>query len=144
MALKKRTRNILLVILLLGIIGGIYGYREYTRTNADLSGAKADIVVSATQLYTEYSQNEAAANAKYFNKIINVRGVFKSVDKDHTGAVSLALDAGDPMNGVSCELDPRHVSDADQIHAGDTITVNGTCAGVLTDVVLNRCAIEKK
>ncbi len=143
MTLKKRTKYILFGILFFIIIGAIYGYLQYTRKNADLSGAKADIVVSATQLFSEYSQNEKAANAKYFDKIINVRGLLKTIDKDHTGTISLGLDAGDPMGGVSCELDARHSSDAGQIHTGDSVTVTGTCAGLLTDVVLNRCALVK-
>ena len=142
--MHKRTRNILIGVLTVVIIGAVFGYFQYTRKNADLSGAKADIVVSATQLFREFSQNETAANAKYFNKIINISGKLKSIDKDHSGTVSLSLDAGDPINGVSCELDPRHVSDAQQVHAGDSVTVTGTCAGLLTDVVLSRCAIVKK
>jgi Flp pilus assembly protein TadG len=151
MALKKRTRNILLVILILGIIGGIYGYTEYNRKNADLSGAKADIVVTATQLYSEYTQNETSANAKYFNKVTNVRGVLKSVDKDHTGTVTLTLNSGDPQSNISCQLDARHVSDAENLHAGDTVTVTGTCSGkgesvmgIPSDVLLTRCAIAAK
>jgi hypothetical protein len=144
MALKKRTRYILLGILALGIIGGIYGYSEYNRKPADLSGAKPDIVVSATQLLSEYSKDEKAANQKYLNKITSVRGVLKQVDKDHTGTISLALETGDPIAGVSCELDSRHTADTESIHIGDTITVTGKCAGMLTDVVLNHCALAKK
>ena len=144
MALKKRTRNILIGVLAVVIIGVAYGYSEYNRKNADLSGASADIVVSAAQLFGEYTQNEKAANAKYFNKIINVRGVLKSIDKDHTGTVSLCLDAGDPIGGISCELDSRHLRDAEEVHTGDSLTLTGTCSGLLTDVVLNRCAVEKK
>jgi hypothetical protein len=144
MALKKRTRNILLSILALGIIGAIYGYSEYNRKPADLADAKADITVSASQLLAEYSKDEKTANLKYLNKVTSVRGVLKSIDKDHTGAVSLALETGDPIAGVSCELDPRHIADADKLHIGDSTTITGTCAGMLTDVVLNRCAVAGK
>src|SRR6185369_9250118 len=97
MALKKRTRNILLGILILGIIGGIYGYTEYNRKPADLSDAKPDNIVTASQLLGDYSKDEKAANQKYLNKVTSVRGVLKSVDKDHTGTVSLALETGDPI-----------------------------------------------
>lgn len=151
MALKKRTRNILLSLLALGIIAGIYGYSEYTRTNADLSGAKADIVVSATQLFTEYTQNESAANAKYFNKVTNIRGVLKSIDKDHSGTVTLTLNSGDSLSNISCQLDARHIGDSDHIHTGDTITITGTCSGkgesimgIPADILFTRCTLEKK
>lgn len=144
MKLKKRTRNILIAIVVVGLIGAIYGYTEYNRKPADLSGAKADISVSAAQLFGEYSKDEKAANQKYLNKITTVSGVLKSIDKDHTGSISLSLDAGDPLAGVSCELDARHIADAEQVHVGDTVIVTGICTGMLTDVVLVRCSAQKK
>ena len=151
MKIKKRTRNILIAIAVIVLVGGIYAYTEYTRGNADLAGAKADIVVSATQLFSEYSQNEATANAKYFNKVTNVRGVLKSIDKDHTGTVTLTLNSGNSLSNISCQLDPRHISDADLVHVGDSVTVTGTCSGkgesvmgIPSDIVLNQCALVKK
>ncbi len=144
MALKKQTKYILLGILVVIIIGAIYGYTEYMRKPADLAGVKADIVVSASQLFSEYSQNEKVANAKYFNKVINVRGILKSIDKDHSGGISLALDGGDPISGVACELDSRHIADAEHVRPGDSLTITGTCAGLLTDVILNRCSVVQK
>jgi hypothetical protein len=144
MKIKKRTRNILIGVLLVVIIGAVYGYSEYTRKNADLAGAKADVVISAPQLLDEFSKDEKTADQKYLNKVTSVRGVLKSIDKDHTGSISLALDAGDPIAGVSCELDARHLADAESVHSGDSITVTGICTGMLTDVVLVRCSAEKK
>jgi len=144
MKIKKRTRNIFIGILVIGLIGAIYAYSEYTRGNPDLAGAKADISISASQLLGEYSKDEKSANAKYLNKITSVRGILKSIDKDHTGSISLSLDTGDPIAGVSCELDARHLTDADKVHAGDSVTVTGICTGMLTDVVLVRCSAEKK
>ena len=144
MKINKNLRNILIGIVVVGLIGGIYAYTEYNRKPADLSTAKADISISATQLLAEYSQDEKAANAKYLNKVTSVQGVLKSIDKDHTGSISLSLDAGDPLSAVSCELDPRHLADADQVHNGDSVIVTGLCTGMLTDVVLVRCSARKK
>lgn len=151
MRIKKSTRNILIVILIALIIGGIYGYSEYTRKPADLADAKADIAVTAVQLFTEYTQNEAEANAKYFNKVTNVRGVLKSVDRDHPGSVTITLNSGDPQSNISCELDARHIGEADKLHTGDTVTVTGTCSGkgesvmgIPADILFTRCAITAK
>jgi hypothetical protein len=144
MKIKKRTRNILIGVVVLVLIGGIYAYTEYVRKPADLAGAKADVTLSATQLLGEFSKDEKAANQKYLNKITSVQGILKSIDKDHTGSISLSLDAGDPLEGVSCELDARHLADADNVHVGDNVTVTGICTGMLTDVVLVRCSAQKK
>ena len=68
MKIKKTTRNILIAVALVGLIGAIYGYSEYNRKNTDLSGAKADVTITAAQLLAEYSKDENAANKKYLNK----------------------------------------------------------------------------
>jgi len=129
-------------IAALFIVAAIFGYREYTRGNADLAGVKAEVCIAAPNLLNEFSQNEAQANAKYLNKVTCTRGVVKSVETDHTGSVSVTLDAGDPIANVSCELDTRHLDEAAKIHTGDTVNVTGICTGMLTDVVLVRCDTE--
>ena len=97
MKINRKIRNILIGIVIVGLIGGIYAFTEYNRKPADLSGAKADISVSAPQLLAEYAKDENAANKKYLNKVTTVSGILKSIDKDHTGSISLALETGDPL-----------------------------------------------
>ena len=90
------------------------------------------------------SKQKSKLNKKYLNKITTVSGVLKSIDKDHSGSISLALETGDPLLGVSCELDARHIADAVALHVGDNVLVTGLCTGMLTDVVLVRCSAQKK
>ncbi|MDP4220606.1 MAG: hypothetical protein Q8896_09220 [Bacteroidota bacterium] len=141
--MKKRTWTILgsVAVVLLGIAG--YGYYQYSRGNADLTNTKADVCIAAPALFKEFSENEGAANAKYLNKVTCARGVLKAVSTDHTGSVSLALDSGDPIADVSCQLDARHIEEAKKLHTGDTVNVTGICSGMLTDVVLVRCTFDE-
>jgi hypothetical protein len=139
MKMNKKRWIIVGSIAVVLLAAAIFGYREYTRGNADLAGIKAEVCVTAPALLSEFSQNEAQANAKYLNKVTCTRGVVKSVETDHTGSISVMLDAGDPLANVSCELDARHLDEASKIHAGDTVNVTGICTGMLTDVVLVRC-----
>ena len=138
--MNKKT--ILIGIAVLVIIAAIYGYNEYSRGNKDLSGAKADVSISAVDLYNEYSADEAKANTKYLNKVIGVRGKISKIDKDATGSASILLDAGSDMGGVSCLLDARHNEEAAKLHSGDSVTINGSCTGMLSDVVLVRCSVQ--
>jgi hypothetical protein len=140
---RRRTWIILGSITLVLLAAGIFGYYEYTRGNPDLADQKPDVCIPAATLMNEFSQNETQANAKYLNKVTCTRGVVKAVEKDHTGSVSVALDAGDPMSDVSCQLDDRHLDEAQKIHTGDTVDVTGVCTGMLTDVVLVRCSVEE-
>ena len=57
---------------------------------------------------------------------------------------SLALDGGDSLREISCQLDPRHEDDVQKLEAGDTVEVQGICAGMLGDIVLVGCAVERK
>jgi len=142
MKMKKKTWRILGGVALLVLAAASFGYYEYSRGNADLEGATAQVCIAAPALLGEFTQNEAQADAKYLNKITCARGVVKSVEKDHTGSISITLDAGDPIANVSCELDVRHINQAEKIHAGDTVNMTGICTGMLTDVVLVRCIAE--
>src|SRR5438874_7445529 len=116
MKLKKRTWIILSSIAAVLFAALAFGYYEYTRGNPDLAGEKPEVCIAAPTLLSEFSQNEAQANAKYLNKVTCTRGVVKDIEKDHTGSVSVALESGDPLAGVSCELDARHLDQADKIH----------------------------
>jgi len=140
--LKKRTWIILSSIAVVLLAALAFGYYEYTRGNPDLANAKPEVCIAAPALMNEFSQNEAQANTKYLNKVTCTRGVVKSVDTDHTGSVSVSLDAGDPIADISCQLDDRHLDEGQKIHTGDTINVTGVCTGMLTDVVLVRCSVE--
>jgi hypothetical protein len=138
----KTRWKILIGLLLVLTVGIVYGVREFTRGNKDLADAKPDVSIAATQLLSEYAANETVANKKYLNKVISVRGVLKSVDKDSAGMVTLSLDAGDPIAAVSCQLDTKHIDESAAVKSGDSVTVVGMCTGMLTDVVLVRSALE--
>ncbi|MBK8444457.1 MAG: hypothetical protein IPL35_14040 [Sphingobacteriales bacterium] len=137
-------KKIILILLLLGILGGTYyGYAEFNREAVDVSKAAADLNISSTDLVAAYSNDETKANTDYLNKTIAVQGTVKNVSKDDKGVITLEL--GDPaeISSVSCQMDERHNESAASIKPGDNVKVKGICTGMLTDVVLVRCALEK-
>jgi hypothetical protein len=140
--MKTRTKIILGLSVLMLIAAG-YGYYQYTRKNPDLLGASADISILATNLQSEYGMDEDQANKKYLNKIIQVRGKVRQIETDSTGTVTLSLETSDPISSVSCQLDKRHADQASKSKEGDTVSLTGLCTGMLTDVVLVRCAIDE-
>lgn len=145
----KRFWKIFVAIILLGGIGAGYGYYQFSRTNPDLAEAKPDVTVTAQDLINAYSADETAATAKFAakDKVILVRGVLKSVERDSAGAVSLVLDGGMPLSRVSCQLAEAHIGDVQWVHSGDSVSVIGSCSGFdnLIDlrVVMVRCAVSK-
>jgi putative nucleic acid binding protein len=137
-----KKKYIWLTLIVIVLVGAAYGIREYTRGNEDLSGATADVSTTATDLVTDFSHDEKAANARYLNKVLRVTGRVKDIKKDSLGSYSIELESGSELSVVSCLLDKRHNDDATKIERGDNIAITGICTGVLMDVVLVRCAIE--
>jgi hypothetical protein len=142
----KKQRLFLLVLFVAG--GGWYGYREYTRTNQDLTNVKADVKIVASALIHEYETNDSAANKKYLGKVIEVDGNVKKVEKDEAGLYTVVLGDTAGLSSVRCSVDTLHRQDAAQLIIGSSAIVRGACTGfnkdemgLGSDVILNRCVI---
>lgn len=117
---------------------GVYLFNE---THADLSGMKADFTVTAAALQKEFETNEAAASAKYINKVIEVTGPVTSLAPGDNRNLSISLGTGNPLSAVICTL--AKPEDPSKYRQGQEITVRGECSGFLMDVLLNNCAVIK-
>jgi hypothetical protein len=146
------TKKILLVVALVAAAGAaIYGWREYTRTNEDLSGVKEKYTVEATQLITEFNQNDSAANARYLGQVVAVNGMVKALEKDDEGKYTLVLGDTTDMSSVRCALDSTHATDATALQRGQPVKVRGAFTGFKkddtgllgSDVELNRAVVVK-
>lgn len=145
------TKKILLVaVALVVLVAGVYVYREYTRKNKDLSTVGADLTISSANLITSFENNEADANKKFLDKVIQVEGAVKEVAKDEKGYYTVVLGKTDEMSSVRCSMDSVHQAKAATIEKGAMISVKGICTGfnadelLGSDVILNRCVIVKQ
>jgi tRNA_anti-like len=134
-------KKILILGTVLAGIGGGYGYYLWNKPHASIG--KPDVTITATELAAEFGRDEAAATKKYMGDasktiIIQVSGKISDVKNDTTG-IALALDTGDPMNGVSCVLDKFTKQPRTDFKVGEEITIKGICTGKLSDVVIDRC-----
>lgn len=133
-------RKIALLVFALALVGGIIGYKMYTKPHKEVTDSKADFSLSSADLYRAYGENEREANTKYLNKILEVKGTISTINTVDVGS-SFVLDSGDPMGGITCEFES---SDATKdLAVGQTVSVKGFCTGKLIDVVLTRCSVEK-
>ena len=145
----SKKRIIISVIVLLIIVAGIYGWKEYTRKVKDLDDVEAELSVQAPALINEFMTNEAAANKKYQNKIIAVSGIVKKlINVDNTYTVVMG-DTTD-MSSVRCLADSTHAEGFSGLKRGMTINIKGAITGFKkddtgllgSDVELNRCVIQ--
>jgi hypothetical protein len=135
-------RYVLTGLLLAALAGGIIGYRMWNKPHREVAGASADVNLEATELYAQYTTDEAAANALYLDKIVQVCGTVVQVSNEN-GLVTVQLDSGDLMGGVLCELDNLSTHERTEFPAGERACFKGICTGYLSDVVLNRCSEVK-
>ncbi len=126
------------VLLVLAMIGGLIGYKMFNKGHAETKNVTAEFVLSPSELLTAYESDEAAADAKYLDKIIEVKGKIKSINEVENGG-SISLDTGNDMASVTCEFESKDAVNG--IKIGDEVTVKGFCSGKLMDIVLVRCSL---
>ena len=147
---KKIVRYIVLPLLV--IVAGVafYIYKEYNRTHKDTSKLKPDYELTASSLLTEFGSNEAAANKKYWDKVLRVEGPLKEVLQDDKGFYSIVLGDTASLSSVRCSVDSNHTAEAASLKKGTIIAVKGICSGynadelLGSDVILVRSVVDKK
>ena len=145
----KTKQIILLAILIVVAIVAWYGYKQYTRKNTDLAYAKADVETTTTDLIKSFETNEKLANEKYLDKIIELTGEIKEINKDEKGYYTVVLGEENSMSSVRCSMDSAHQQNVLSVNQGDQVSVKGACTGfnadelLGSDVILNRCVLKK-
>lgn len=143
------TKKIIIIgIVAFIVIAACYAWYEYNRTVEGLHEVRADYEVNATALINEFVSNEAAADQKYRNKILSVKGMIKTVEE---GNSTLVLGDTTDMSGVRCVLDSNSNAKNSSLQRGAVITIKGAITGfnkdesglLGSDVQLNRCVISK-
>ena len=139
----KRIYKILAGLAIIGILAGagMYWY-AFMRPHTNMLKAEAEVKLSASDLFNDFSSNEAAANTKYIGKIIEVTGNIVQVNTDET-QTSIILE--DELFGVSTYLDSSFVASnpnlIQEINPNQSVTIRGQCDGMLSDVVISRAVI---
>lgn len=97
----------------------IFVWNKPHRDAADEKGVR----VTAAALQQAYAADEAAANAKFLDKTLEVSGTVAGTEKNQDGKTVLYLD--DALAGVGCTL--REAGAGAQ--EGQAIVVKGFCSG---------------
>lgn len=133
-------KKIIIGILILGTIGAVVAYKIYNKPHIDVTEASVDITISANKILNEFSSDEAKANSKYLEKIIEVEGVV-SETKNEKGKGIVTLKTNDDFGSILCHLSEKATSELSAIQIGESITIKGICTGYLMDVILIKAEI---
>ena len=94
----KRSICLFVIIVIAGAV--IYGYREYTRTNKEMTDSKPDHTINASTLVEDFESKEADATKKYNGKVVEVNGPVKTVEKDEKGYYTVILGDTSSLSSV--------------------------------------------
>mgnify|MGYP006267989573 CR=1 FL=1 len=147
--MNKKKFSIVVIVLLIAV-GAMYAYCEYNRKPASMADVTSDFSVNTTNLLAAFEKDEAAANKKYLDKVLEVQGALKEVTADDKGFYTVVLGDDASLSSVRCSIDSLYSAHASSLKAGGLVKVKGVCTGFMkdelvgSDVTLVRCAIIEK
>jgi len=141
LAMLKHPRNKkILKWLMIGGAGllliGITGYFYYhTRTHEDTGSLKADYTVEAIPFIKEFEKDDKAANKKYAEKIIAVKGMVSATEPADT---TMNIKMTDTTTGsyLIFAFQNQDMPEAKSIREGDVVVIKGSCSdGVYSEIL---------
>lgn len=140
----KMNRNSLLIILVAAIASAAgVGYAMWNKPHEDLTEEAANFTLASTELYTEYTSDEAAANSTYLGKTVELTGIVAEKKEEEGNRAILLLEIPGEMFGINCAFEADHSAEVQSIEPGQSITLRGKVDGFTFDVNLSRCVIIK-
>lgn len=140
--MNKRT--ILLLVLLAAAIGAGYAWKEFNRTAAKADDLPVKETVTANDLLTAFTSDEAVATTRFVGsaeQVVQVTGTIRAIEPAGKDLTNIMLSTDNELAGVVCEFAPADVPAG--WRSGASVTIKGICTGMLMDVVMVRCtAVE--
>ena len=144
-------KKIIVVVVVLGILGAGVGFYLKNKTVGGLENTTPDYTITATQLFKDFSEDEAGALNKYNNKVLLVEGSIQDIQPVNDSIASIQLLADESGLGtIKCGLGKEYVEASKNLQVDETIKIKGICSGiskvedfgiVILDVELSRCVI---
>ena len=134
----KNSVKIIIAIAIVVAVGAGAGTYLFNKKVPGLEDVEAEYSMTADELFDAFDTNEMEAVKQYEGKVIAVSGVVSNV-KNTDSTSNVVLKAENAMaGGINCSFNHP----ANNLKAGDNITVKGRCQGFLMDVILNNCVKE--
>ena len=140
--MKSGTKIFIALFIILTIAGVVIAYYLYNLKPADMNRVKPDYILSSKSLLKEFEENEADANKKYINKVVEVTGEIASINSGESNSLNVSLKTGSNNSSVICTFASK--DDLEGYKPGQEISIRGECSGYLMDVLINRCRVVKE
>ena len=115
---------------------GILAYSYYaTRTHEDTASLEADYRVEAIPFIKEFEKDHLAANKKYAEKIIAVKGTITAMEPADT---TINIKMADTATGsyLIFAFQEQYMPDVKKLKEGDQVVIKGSCSdGVYSEIL---------
>ena len=119
-------------LLLIAIVAYFY---YATRTHEDTAGLTVDYTVEAIPFIKEFEKDYKAANKKYAEKIIAVKGIVTATEPADT---TVNIKMADTTTGsyLIFAFQNQHMPEAKRVKEGDEVVIKGSCSdGVYSEIL---------
>ena len=142
--------NLFYSIMLLGVFfffAVASGEEETEKEVVEKLETEEAIQISSTQIYKDYDDNEVAADNKYKDKVVEVKGKIIDISKNFSDDIVIKLNGlinnEYEIVGVGCTFSKSHNSEAASLSKGQIITIRGKCDGKLMGPDISGCSLVK-
>lgn len=127
---KKLIKSLVLIALAGLLIGGGTVLYMFNMPHRNVNSTKADYSITASQLVTEYLDDNIAANEKYLSedgesKILEVTGIVAKISQDYSGQSVILLINNEDKAGVNCTFSIENNIKIENIEIGQQVKIKG-------------------
>ena len=138
--MNKFVKILLYLIIGLLVVLGISYVVFRNVPKASTKNVEAEVSITATQIYDQFSANETKATKDYSGKVITVEGTLTDSFTDEQGNPAIIIGNGD-ADLVFATLYPSEAEKIGKMQMNDPIKIKGSCTGMLTEVTINKAVI---
>jgi hypothetical protein len=155
---KNKLFRIAAIIGVSGLlIGGGIGLYMFNKPHRDVQGARTDYTLTASQLVSEYLEDNVAANQKYLSadgdsKVLEIAGEVWRISENFNGQKVVLLKGRQDKAGVSATFTSETNKNLDGIQPGQMVRIKGVIRsgasfdedlGLYENVILDKSDIVK-
>ncbi|MFK5880438.1 MAG: hypothetical protein QM478_13190 [Flavobacteriaceae bacterium] len=140
--MKNNRFKYIFIFLVLLATTSFFALKQINKEHVNVEKTTPNMIIAVAQILSDYQNNEAAANTKFTDKVIQLKGVISEIST-HDGNATITLSHPNFDTTVICSFQPKENLSVLKYKKGDKISLKGICTGYLLDVVLVNCVIIK-
>jgi tRNA_anti-like len=109
----------------------------------DTGKVKADYSVSALDFIREFENDDSLANRKYMEKILTLSGKISAIEKPNDSTINVKFSDSTGSYAIF-PFEGQSVSEVKKLKEGDSVSVKGSCSGVVYSEILGAYFISFK